>query len=499
MVSSNPNSNLVFDFPDPSPRFEFDDFGPNNIKNEKGSNTKRGGFGSKKKKFGKYSNRNNQEVDDDNSPSKRSTGTASTSSSMSMSMNSSLDSNNFGESFFISSSSNNGGFGFDNNDSPLKLKARNNCGDFAAGPQQHHRQQQQRGGGGKKNHTTNASSATLPHFDFSPPPPSPSNLTLPKPTYYGHHSRDASAHSAASSTGYISEVSEFSFDRVTVTTNESGAAGTHQSSNDVSWNFMNDDTVLNAVGAFGGGQDGDDGNGKFVPFTNDDADDDAAAASSNTIPVSGRSRNEAVVAAAAAAANHRPIRSSSTFSNVSVSDDEDMDFDAVDALLMEGMESARRTTKKHFVAAAAAATSTTYQESLENHATTNSARESINDRSKRGKIKEGRTQEGGSIIIAPSRNTAAAKSETKPAKSTNNTNNMGDKSKVFLTDIRTTYAKFKTERSNSNNSNSNNNGQNENKPSMLQSIMDDVQFLGLYFCATDTTVTGGNDDENKRN
>mmetsp|Transcript_25226 Transcript_25226/g.45464 ORF Transcript_25226/g.45464 Transcript_25226/m.45464 type:complete len:480 (-) Transcript_25226:887-2326(-) len=477
MSSSNPNSNLVFDFPDPSPRFEFDDLGlTNNTKNKKGI---RGGFGNKKKKFGKnssyygYSNGNSRknhrekeeedDNDDDNSPSKRSTGTASTSSSsMSTSVNGSLDSSNFGESFYTNVSSNNDGFGFDN-ESPFKLKA--------AGQQQRGRQ-----GGGNKNTT---SATTLPHFDFSlPPPPSSSSpssssnhLSLPRPTF-NHHSRDASVHSTASSTGYISEVSEFSFDRVTVTTNESGAAGgssTHRSSgNDdaASWNFRiddDDDAVLNAVGAYGGGQ-------------RDDGD-------------------------ASATANHRPIRSSSTFSNVSVSDDEDTDSDAVDALLKEGMESARRTKKKNVAVAAEAATATAnYRESRENHAANNRSGESINDKSNRGKIEEGRARGRGSTIIAPSRNNAATKAtfETKPAKSFNNNNssnnnNMGDKSNVFLTDIRTTYAKFKTERNNRNN----NNDPNDNKPSLLQSIMDDVQFLGLYFCATDTTVACGNDDDDK--
>ncbi|KAL7484053.1 hypothetical protein ACHAW6_009693 [Cyclotella cf. meneghiniana] len=68
------------------------------------------------------------------------------------------------------------------------------------------------------------------------------------------HKRTQSTHSNIS-TGYISEVSEFSFDRVTVNTNETPMTG---ASSNVSWNFFEETKDLLKH---------DDTNGIFVPYT----------------------------------------------------------------------------------------------------------------------------------------------------------------------------------------------------------------------------------------
>ena len=68
------------------------------------------------------------------------------------------------------------------------------------------------------------------------------------------HKRTQSTHSNIS-TGYISEVSEFSFDRVTVNTNETPMTG---ASSNVSWNFFEETKDLLKH---------DDNNGIFVPYT----------------------------------------------------------------------------------------------------------------------------------------------------------------------------------------------------------------------------------------
>ena len=123
--------------------------------------------------------------------------------------------------------------------------------------------------------------------------------------------------------------------------------------------------------------------------------------------------------------------------------------DAVKALLRDGMESARQ---KHT------------QETPERRTMCNKAKGL-------SMIKEA---SGGDS--SPSRNTHST------AKST-----VSEKSKSFLEDIQTTYTNFKTKR---------NNGQKENKNSILQSIVEDVQFCGLYFCGIDTTTDNGDSSIN---
>jgi len=268
---------------------------------------------------------------------------------------------------------------------------------------------------------------------------------------------------------------------VTVTTNETG----HTSN--VSWSFL-DDTLINAVG---GGQDkggaGGVCNGKnglpFVPYTGDGPTNNMATANTAVVRDSpGRNRNNKV-GIGGGSSQHRPNISTSTFSNVSLSSEEDTDNipftgvvndssqsviseisertggaldgsigntnDAVKALLRDGMECAQ---KKH-----------------------NAARETPERRTTMANKAKGLSmiKEGNNGDSSPSRNTHST------AKST-----VGEKSKNFLEDIQTTYTRFKTTR---------NHGQKENKNSILQGIIEDVQFCGLYFCGMDTTTTDDDD------
>jgi len=493
MAAANPNSNLVFDFPDPTLRFEFGD-GP--IKQGGG-----GGGGSapakKGKRFGKFGRggksgncKGNGNIDNDFSPSKQSqksqgssSGGTATTASMNSSLNSSLDSGNFGENFFSRRSG-----------SPLK--SRNRGGDAAAGPSQ-------RGVGG--------GSQAL--FDMAPSPPHQSspkltpikNRNQKSLTHHqtsslssspsGHSSRGSSpgggqhsgAPSSASTSGYISEVSEFSFDRVTVTTNETGA--TNQSSN-VSWNFL-DDNVLDAIGGPGSPSRGDRGNNNtFVPYM---SDSNVVSSMGGGSPSRYRNNNTST-------SRHRKDTSNGTFSNVSLSDDEDMDnipftgivndeaqsviseisertggplegnihsggnANTVKALLREGMESARQ---RH-------ASQGLTQERRTNVTVTNGDKPSKREGGGGGLAK---IKEGGSDA-SPSRNTATT---ARSSDAFSGGDGAGSR-RSFLEDIQRTYAKFKTDR----------NGGRHEKSSVLQSIIEDVQFCGLYFCGIDTTTSDDN-------
>mmetsp|Transcript_30880 Transcript_30880/g.56554 ORF Transcript_30880/g.56554 Transcript_30880/m.56554 type:complete len:263 (-) Transcript_30880:202-990(-) len=153
--------------------------------------------------------------------------------------------------------------------------------------------------------------------------------------------------------------------------------------------------------------------------------------------------------------------------------------DAVKALLREGMESARQ---KH----AASTDRTKQQRSLakirESSATTNS-----------GSGGSGGSKHSGSHS-RNSRNThTTARSTIDSCNGNNNSNSNNSNSskphKKFLDDIHHTYAKFKTDR---------NGGKDENgNRSILTSIIEDVQFCGLYFCGIDTTIDNWGDGHSR--
>eukprot|EP00970_Alexandrium_tamarense_P018503 scaffold13344_cov215-Alexandrium_tamarense.AAC.9 len=108
------------------------------------------------------------------------------------------------------------------------------------------------GGSTTRNDNSNGTTAASPTFTFSSPPTPVKGSSSP----YSSHKRTTSNVS-----GYISEVSEFSFDRVTVTTNEtSGRDYCTVASSNVSWNFFDETGVGGAGGMNGNG-------GDFVPYT----------------------------------------------------------------------------------------------------------------------------------------------------------------------------------------------------------------------------------------
>mmetsp|Transcript_268 Transcript_268/g.514 ORF Transcript_268/g.514 Transcript_268/m.514 type:complete len:525 (+) Transcript_268:287-1861(+) len=476
---ANPNSNLVFDFPDPTPRFEFNDSNSPARGNSPG-----GGAASTKKskrfmgKFGKSKLLNNNSKNGspngspkgsnhkyamgDDSPSKQSVGsfsggslggTATTAtSSLESSLHTTLES---------SLNSSLGGYGYKYSGEP----SRANSGDIAAGPLT---------SGGSS--PSGSSTGYSPHFDYaahahSPKlqpkpyhsnPPSPgsalSGLSMGSPGA-GNNAHRRHPSSANSTSGYISEVSEFSFDRVTVTT-----SGTNQSSN-VSWGFL-DDAVLNAVGAAQPAAGTNHGktatNGEFVMVHT--MEDDDADGRQKRLSSSSRTKK----------AGHRQTKSAGTFSNVSLSSEEDAipfsgivndsaqsviseisertggpggrgaegSSDAVQAILREGMENVQRKQN------------------------VDSSHEILT------KIKETR---GG-------KNTKDEMSSGSSAKRT------------LFADMQTKYTRFKNSRRSRPKEGDNKKGNDSNNKSpsvgVLHSIMEDVQFCGLYFCGIDTTTDG---------
>lgn len=163
--------------------------------------------------------------------------------------------------------------------------------------------------------------------------------------------------------------------------------------------------------------------------------------------------------------HHLPNPSTSTFSNVSLSQSVICEIsertggaledsvggtnDAVKALWRDGVESARQ---KH-----------ASQESPERRTNNITV---VNKSKGIAQIKEV------SGDYSPSRKTHTT------AKST-----VRSKCKNFPEDIQTSYTRFKTTR---------NHGQKENKNSILQSIIEDVQFCGLYSCGIDTNPDNNN-------
>lgn len=466
---ANPNSNLVFDFPDPTPRFDFDDTSP-----KKTSPQTKKGLGSKrfgKKKFGsiigtnnnkagsssptKNSNSSSNNKASDESPSRHSVGGNSYSgTATTASLNTSLTS--------ISPSGS-------RNSSPLQT--RSSSGDLAGGPPQ------VLGSG------STSAAYSVPHFDFNTTTPTATKLNLPtigNTTINGtkpRHARNVS--SAGSASGYISEVSEFSFDRVTVATNESGITG--QSSH-ISWNFMNDGGVMEAVGM------GD----KFTPYT---GDTNATTGNNNKELLNTGTRTQK----RGSPPGHQKKTSSSTFSNVSISDDEmdnipftgivnqylndsgdhqsvmselsertssrlNPEYDAVREILRDGMEScnAKRKEQENIKETKAAKVVNSKLKLL-----TMIKAEDTNDKNTNSNSNKG---DNGST------DTTAKSSGAKSTLTSSTTTNM-------LQNIQSNYSKFKTSR---------NNGQKEST-TILSSIIEDLQFCGLYLCGIDTT---DDDDEN---
>eukprot|EP00571_Detonula_confervacea_P001239 CAMPEP_0172318822 /NCGR_PEP_ID=MMETSP1058-20130122/35897_1 /TAXON_ID=83371 /ORGANISM="Detonula confervacea, Strain CCMP 353" /LENGTH=494 /DNA_ID=CAMNT_0013033727 /DNA_START=87 /DNA_END=1571 /DNA_ORIENTATION=- len=447
---SNPNSNLVFDFPDPTPHFDFNESPTRTPQNKGGGNSS--APGKKGKRFGKFGSSKSKisgSAGSGSSPSSTSgsLGTVTT-TSLNSSLNTSLD---------HSSPS--------RNNSPLK-PSRNHSGDIAAGPSSH--QQQQIG----------SSSSQSSSLNFTLDPGPTIKLNLPgRPSPLSSHKRNASS-SAHSTSGYISEVSEFSFDRVTVATNETGITR----DTNVSWGFL-DDAVLGGAANVGGGQQISENS--FVPYTGSDAG--PVVLTNTTAVVSGGKRT------ITGKGHHAPKISSSTFDNVSLSDEElNIPFtgmvnhdssnqsviseisersaggplsgsdEAVNALLREGMESARLKqqgkTSKSARTKAASSLAADGSPSREIHTTAKSSSNNNNN------------------------NNDCQQTSTMDQSNNNN----------LLEDIQTTYTKFKTTR---------NNGRKE-KSSILSSIIEDIQFCGLLFCGIDTTESqeeeGGCDTMKKK-
>ena len=413
---ANPNSNLVFDFPDPSPRFELDDSKSNKSPTNSPKKNKR--FSKLGKKFGIGNNNNTS-----SSPSKDSLDGNDTALT---SLNSSLNSNTT---------------------SPERLQ-RNNSGDKAAG----------------------LSPGNNKQFTFADSPsrqPQSTKLNL-LPTIGSNpkHVRDPSVAS-----GFISEVSEFSFDRVTVATNDTEGVMTGQSSN-VSWNFL-DESILQTVGAAAGGLQGGKasllGDKGCVPYTGQQGVNNNAAAEANLV---------ANAKAQSMTKRHHSKVSTSTFDNVSLDTEEE------DNLFND--------EKYGFTSSAQ-----TNQLGMAKPGDNGSVISEISDRTGgnggnpearvQALLREGMAATKANSAAGPPRIPPPSPTTSKTSKLTDQDNTQNTSKGTFTwSEIKHNYTTFKTSR---------NNGLKEkSNGSILSSIIEDVQFCGLYFCGIDTTT---NDDEAK--
>lgn len=429
-MAANPNSNLVFDFPDPTPRFEFG--GESGKPSPASSPTKRKGVGKRagglagklSKKFSVGST-----ADADGSPSKASvgsysqTGTATT-ASLGTSLNSSLGTPGGGNTPAWAASPPR------NRKASPPVPVQQASSSFSPGSPD--------------------AAAGIPHLAGLSPSWSPK---LALPTERPSHVRKPS--SANSASGYVSEVSEqfseFSFDRVTVTTNETGRTGL---SSNVSWGFL-DDAV--GVAAVGGGQ-------------RDDGLDN---------------KNHVATAAKKNGKGHRQHPSTGTFSNVSISDDE------MDQIPMTGMMKESSPTRSGVVDQVSHSDQSVISEISER---TGGALEGNSDARVQALLREGMdtvrqkeasetgapevTKKGKNkrVDSSPSRNTNSTAKSTLTG-SGSEAGGSGSQARSILGDIRSNYATFKTSR---------NNGKKE-KGTVLQSIIEGIEFCGLYFCGIDTT------------
>ena len=229
---SNIKSNLVFDFPDPSPHFDFEDVSPKSKSKLKGSR----GFGKFK------SHRSNKPSASASNSGNHSPTSVTPDKSTATTAASSFDESAFDEfddemfDFGLSKQSKN------KTSTPNKSShPRGNHSPSArrSSPPQPNvsrsSPQQQSSPGGSTNYELTPSK---PSFEFTDHKP----LKLPSSNnspYASFNNRSPST-SNRSTSGYISEVSEFSFDRVTVNTTETPMTGM---SSNVSWNFFDKDLV----------------------------------------------------------------------------------------------------------------------------------------------------------------------------------------------------------------------------------------------------------------
>ena len=224
---SNIKSNLVFDFPDPSPHFDFEDVSPKSKSKLKGSR----GFGKFKSHRASASNSGN------NSPTSitpdKSTATTAASS--------------FDESAFDEFDDEMFDFGLS------KSKNKTTTPNKSSHPRGNHSPSARRSSPPQPNVSRSSpqlqpSPGSSTNYELTPSKPSfeftdHKPLKLPSSQnnspYASLHSRSPST-SNRSTSGYISEVSEFSFDRVTVNTTETPMTGM---SSNVSWNFFDKDLM----------------------------------------------------------------------------------------------------------------------------------------------------------------------------------------------------------------------------------------------------------------
>jgi len=417
---ANPNSNLVFDFPDPSPRFELDDSkskSPTNSPIKKNKRFSKLGLG--KKKFGIGNNNNNSA----SSPSKDSLDGNDTALT---SLNSSLNS--------------------------TPEIQRNNSGDKAAGLSP---------GNNNKQFT----------FADSPSPSRPAQSTklnlLPTIGSNPKHVRDPSVAS-----GFISEVSEFSFDRVTVATNDTEGVMTGQSSN-VSWNFL-DESILQTVGAAAGGLQGGKssllGDKGCVPYTGQQG-----VTGSNNNNMAAEANLVANAKAQSMTKRHHSKVSTSTFDNVSLDTEEE------DNLFNDekyGYTTSSNTANHQLGMAKPGDNGSVISEISDRTGGRNAAANP--DERVKALLREG--------MAATKSNAASAPRVPPPSPTTSKTSKLTDQDNTQNTskgtftwnEIKHNYTTFKTSR---------NNGLKEkSNGSILSSIIEDVQFCGLYFCGIDTTT-----------
>lgn len=422
---ANPNSRLVFDFPDPSPRFELDDNKNKSPTNSPIKKNKR--FSKLGKKFTtptkKFGIGNNSSASSPSKDSLDGNDTALTS------LNSSLNSNTA---------------------SPERLQ-RNNSGDKAAGLSP----------GNNKQFT----------FADSPSRPGPQSTKLNLLPTIGSNPKHVRDPSVAS--GFISEVSEFSFDRVTVATNDTEGVMTGQSSN-VSWNFL-DESILQTVGVAAGGLQGGKssllGDKGCVPYTGQQQQGNNMAAEANLL---------ANAKAQSMTKRHHSKVSTSTFDNVSLDTEEE------DNLFNDEKYGYTSSSTQNQLGMAKPGDNGSVISEISDRTGGRNAAANPDERVK-ALLREG--------MAATKANAASAPRVPPPSPTTSKTSKLTDQDNTQNTskgtftwnEIKHNYTTFKTSR---------NNGLKEkSNGSILSSIIEDVQFCGLYFCGIDTTTCG--DDEAK--
>ena len=270
---SDIKSNLVFDFPDPNPRFEFSDASPFAPKKSL-TYTKRSTKLKNSRGFGKIKNQKVAGNNGNHGSSNAGFNKSASDGSPDKSTSSTECETTFDESIFDDFDDQ--VFDFGKSNAQYGASKGSSSAPIPSSPKT------------KKTNTPEARQATVSpksnpmsvsrinsngstHYEFASGPPSKLTdsplshrpLKLPgsshpsNPHPYRLHQRSPSAYSNIS-TGYISEVSEFSFDRVTVNTTETPMTG---ASSNVSWNFLEETKEL-----LGDGKK-ERGETPFVPYT----------------------------------------------------------------------------------------------------------------------------------------------------------------------------------------------------------------------------------------